>query len=167
MNQNENAKVPYSAKAVANELLEIARKYGQTLTPMKLQKLLYFTNAWYLALKEEPLIDELVEAWQWGPVVPSIYHALKNFGPNFIEGLCKDEDGNIPRIPQTDTYTHSLLNEVWRVYGHLTAIQLSNLSHVKDGPWDTANAENTMQLKNWPIRNEVIKTHFQRLRHNG
>src|SRR5260370_13471552 len=71
--------MPYPAKAVANEFLELAKKDGQQLTQMQLQKLVYFAYGWYLAITGTRLIDERVEAWQWGPVVPSIYKEFKRF----------------------------------------------------------------------------------------
>jgi uncharacterized phage-associated protein len=155
---------PYTAKAIANELLVIAQKNGEYLTPMKLQKLLYFAHSWHLAFTDKPLIDEQIEAWQWGPVVASIYHAKKNSGPNPIRNLCVDSEGNDPRVPIEDCYTHSLLAEIWKVYGLLTAIQLSNISHDKGSPWDTANNANGSQLRNWPIDNNAIKKYFRELR---
>ncbi len=42
---------------------------------MKLHKLLYYAAGWHLGFTGEPLFDEDIEAWQYGPVVPSIYLA--------------------------------------------------------------------------------------------
>src|SRR5260370_7712236 len=76
--------MPYPAKAVANEFLELAKKDGQQLTQMQLQKLVYFAYGWYLAITGTRLIDERVEGWQWGPVFPSIYKGLKRFGSSSV-----------------------------------------------------------------------------------
>lgn len=66
--------------AVANYFLDKAREDGVDLSPMKLQKLIYFAHGWHLAIYGEPLIDESVEAWAWGPVISSIYHDFKKYG---------------------------------------------------------------------------------------
>jgi uncharacterized phage-associated protein len=79
--------MPYDPKAIANYLLEVAKNHNETLTPMKIQKLVYFANGWHLALKNEPLINEQVEAWPYGPVIPSLYRAFRRFGDQAITAL--------------------------------------------------------------------------------
>ena len=69
----------YSAIAVANCFLDIADAQSRPITPLKIQKLVYIAHGWHLAIYEEPLIVELVEAWKWGPVIPLLYHEFKNF----------------------------------------------------------------------------------------
>ena len=76
--------MPFSAKAVANVFLELADAAKQTLTPMKLQKLVYYAHGWYLGLTGRPLLDELIQAWSFGPVVRSLYNEFKEFGADPI-----------------------------------------------------------------------------------
>src|SRR5437667_252720 len=60
----------YSAMAVANAFIKRAKeKQLRDLSPMKLQKLLFFAQSWYLARNDEPLIDDFFCRWQYGPVV--------------------------------------------------------------------------------------------------
>src|ERR1700676_3931940 len=70
----------HSALAVANWFLARAAADGKSLDPMKLQKLIYFAHGWSLALTDIPLIEEHPEAWDYGPVIPSVYHEFKLFG---------------------------------------------------------------------------------------
>jgi len=71
-----NATPLYRSMAVANWFIDHVRN----LTPLKLQKLIYYAHGWHLALRDQPLIDELIEAWEYGPVVPNVYHEFKEFG---------------------------------------------------------------------------------------
>src|ERR1700735_720713 len=73
---------PTSAAGAANEFLELGRheKGCPPNDQMKLQKLLFYAHAWYLALFGKPLFDEGFEAWPWGPVVRDVYFQTKDFG---------------------------------------------------------------------------------------
>ena len=77
----------YEAKAIANYFLEKAKAEGNSLTPMQVQKLVYFAHGWYLGLFGEPLIKESVQAWSYGPVIPSLYQEFKRFGNQGIDEL--------------------------------------------------------------------------------
>ena len=67
---------PYSALAIANFFLE----NHKSISPMKLQKLVYFAHGWNLAISNNPLIKEPIEAWDYGPVISTIYNEFKLFG---------------------------------------------------------------------------------------
>src|SRR5271154_5310253 len=137
--------MPFSARAVANEFLELAKAENRQLTPMGVIKLTYLAHGWYLALAGEPLLDENVEAWRFGPVVPSLYREFKEFGNCPITRLAKISpiwnraatltgDGSV--------YAKRVIKRVWEVYKHLTAVQLSNLTHEPNSPWtQTPNKE--------------------------
>ena len=60
---------PYTAKAIANYFLKHRKRFKRKgpITQMKLHKLVYFAHGWHLALKGEPLIDETLQAWDYGP----------------------------------------------------------------------------------------------------
>ena len=81
---------PFNSKAVANHFLELAKRDGQTIDPMKIQKLAYYAHGFFLALYDKPLLDDRVEAWKWGPVIPSLYHEFKQYGGGPIVGLATD-----------------------------------------------------------------------------
>jgi uncharacterized phage-associated protein len=136
--------MPYNAKAIANSFLDLAIGHGQSLTPMKIQKLIYYANGWHSAIKREPLIDEQVEAWAYGPVIPSIYRAFREYGNQPITSPAMDfeffgepESGRDfhYHAPSLEDNTHqtefarALLNRIWEIYGGYSAAQLSNLTH--------------------------------------
>lgn len=72
----------YTAKAVANHLLDFGLTRKNEIPPLKMQKLVYISHGWHLALSDgKPLVsDEYVEAWPYGPVFPSVYHEFKHYG---------------------------------------------------------------------------------------
>lgn len=155
----------YSAKAVANYFIALAKKRGEKLTPMKLQKLVYFAHGWHLALTEHPLIDEKVEAWQYGPVIPSLYHEFKSYGKGSISEPATDLDDSlnfvVPELPvdsPADLYAKALIEKVFDVYGKYSGIQLSNLTHIKGSPWEQTWQPNLP--KGTDIDESIIKSYF-------
>jgi uncharacterized phage-associated protein len=155
---------PYDSKAVANYFLNLAERDGKTLDSMKLQKLVYFAHGWYLAVNGQPLIDDIVEAWQYGPVIPTLYHEFKEFGGGAITRMAKTVvvSGSKIRVsvpeldPRMDT---DLLNKVWETYGDMSGFQLSNLTHAPGTPWEQIWTINEGR-KNVDIPDDLIKTFF-------
>ena len=145
----------YDPKAIANYFIDKARATGEGLTPMKLQKLVYFAHGWYLGLKGRPLLAEPVEAWQWGPVIPSLYHEFKALGSWPITRRAGEDEflGDVgPNLPSDDTEAREFLDEVWRNYGGYTAIQLSNATHLAGTPWAEVSGQHEGNIP----RGEVI-----------
>lgn len=157
---------PYPAKAVANFFLKRARR-RRPITQMKLHKLLYYAHGWHLGLTGEPLLDETIEAWRYGPVVPSIYHEFKMFGSDPIDRLARHreprefESVKVPPVKKSDGFAFRLLQRVWRVYGNLTAARLSALTHAKDSPWTLARQADPLGLY-IEIPDDTIRSHFKK-----
>ena len=128
----------YRTAAVANEFLELAERDVEPLTPMKLQKLVYFAHGWYLAMTGEPLIEEPIEAWRYGPVVSSLYHEFKSFGATTPINRLARRNISHPRIDDVsgdNDLAKAIVGRVWQTYGRLTAVKLSNITHQPDTPW--------------------------------
>ncbi len=146
--------MPHHTISVANSVLGVASDHGEQLTPMKLQKLVYYSHGWHLGLDQGPLCDEEVEAWQWGPVFPSLYHAVKHWGnlpiaepvrlPRVFPITGKiDALFTTPRLSESEhRFEMALIRRVWDVYGHLTAIGLSRMTHEEGSPWVLARDGN-------------------------
>lgn len=159
----------YSAKAVANKFIEIAKEKGSPITPMKLQKLVYFAHGWYLSLTSgQPLIDEKIEAWRYGPVVPSLYHEFKSHGNRAIEGYATDLQADqglrfvTPHLPD-DKNLSAFIKKIWEVYGKRTAIELSNITHQPNTPWAEIWGSEGVP-NNTDIDDSVIKKYFDKVR---
>lgn len=147
--------MPYSAAKVANRMLEIARARGEELTPLKLLKLVYIAHGWSFPYLGEPLLAEPPQAWQYGPVVPSLYHAVSRFRAGPISGLIPDTDPQ-----ELSPQAAALIERVYNSYSRYTAIQLSNMTHMPNTPWSEAwNAHG----QNAVIPNDSIATHYQQL----
>ena len=128
----------HSPKSVANYFLELADAKGESISPMKLQKLVYYAHGWYAGYTQQPLIDEAVEAWQYGPVIPSLYHEFKRFGAGDIKGKAIDFDLRGPTEVATpsDQKIRTFLENVWKSYGGYTGVTLSEMTHAIGTPWD-------------------------------
>ena len=139
----------YSALAVANAFIERAKEGKLSgLTPMKLQKLLFYTQSWHLRERDQPLMDDHFARWQYGPVIPSLYHELKSYGNRpvtaLLSNLKPDAEDIVfvtPRVPESDTYTHRLNDRIINKYGKWSGTQLSNLSHEDGTAWALKGAD--------------------------
>lgn len=116
---------------VASYLIHLSNKIGEPLTNMKLQKLLYYSYAWYLVEKKnlEVLFSEEIEAWQYGPVVPASYDTYSKYGADIIKSVEGDGDLDVVTVD-----TKKLIEEVFVAYADKTAIQLMHLTHI-ESPW--------------------------------
>jgi uncharacterized phage-associated protein len=76
----------YKAMDIANYIVDYVNENNLgVLTPLKLQKILYYVSATYLKRTSDLLFSESFEKWQYGPVATSVYHNFKSFGINHIE----------------------------------------------------------------------------------
>lgn len=149
----------YESISIAELFINLSLKEGRLITPMKLQKLIYFAHGFYLATYDRPLIKEQVQAWKYGPVINSIYHAFKNYGNTHITEVAST-NLNVGRIKKED---QEFLITVWDLLKNYSAVELSNLTHVRKSPWDEVIEENGAIISNsLPISNDKIKGYFQR-----
>jgi uncharacterized phage-associated protein len=150
--------VPYGAIKVANELLRLAAADTppRALTPLQLLKLVYISHGWSMVHLNQPLLSEQAQAWQYGPVVPSLYHAIKQYGANPVSyPIQGDTDPQ-----ELSAEARALIAAVYRAYGHLSGVQLSNMTHQADTPWSQAWTRNG---RNALIPNNIIQEHYQKL----
>jgi len=101
------------------------------MTTMKLQKLVYYCQAWSLVWDETPLFEEKIYAWSNGPVVRELYDAHKGmFNITFSE-LSYAHPENI------DSTQKETIDAVLEFYGNHSSQWLSDLTHMED-PWKNA-----------------------------
>ena len=144
MTDETKTKPPYLPVHIANYLLWLADKDGYKITPLKLLKLVYFGYAWYLNLTGKKLFTEPIEAWRFGPVVPSLYHEFKRFGNHPITGYAEfyntleDDTPQYLTINGDDKTSWAIVCAAWKHYKDKSAIELTNLTHEVDSPWHEA-----------------------------
>ena len=108
----------------------ILEKHGP-MTAMKLQKLVYYCQAWHLVWREEPLFPERIEAWADGPVVPALWRLHRGaFKQSAIRGA---NSGHLTRNQQR------VVDKVLDFYGARNPQWLSDLTHM-ESPWREARA---------------------------
>lgn len=116
-------------------LLLVSEDEGDVISNLKLQKLLYYAQGFSLAIFDEPLFPEKVEAWIHGPVVPEAYHKYKIYGR---QSISYHGDADLSKFNED---AKELLDEVYEVYGQFSASMLRNFTH-EEPPWkDTPAGE--------------------------
>lgn len=132
----------------------------ESLTPKKLQKLLYFAYSWDLVFENESadsleteLFSDCFEAWVHGPVVPSIWKEYRVNGYNEITKLDKQPE-NI------DEDTIDTLEQVWEVYGKYNGNELESITH-QELPWKNARKNlSPLDRSNENIDKKVIFNYY-------
>jgi uncharacterized phage-associated protein len=146
------------AQAVADYFIAFSHQHGDPVSNLKLQKLLYYAQAWQLAIHDEPLFSDPIQAWVHGPVVPSVYRRYKDWAWKPIE--------DNPVFPELDQTAQEHLAEVMSIYGTMTAYGLELLTH-EETPWRNARGQLAVdEPSNAVISLEDMKT-FYRAQMNG
>jgi uncharacterized phage-associated protein len=106
----------------------ILKKKGE-MTAWKLQKLVYYSQAWSLVWDERPLFDERIEAWANGPVVPKLYKAHR--GKFLVSSVPCEKPAAL------DDTARETIDAVLDYYGDMHPQELSDLTH-SEAPWRNA-----------------------------
>lgn len=135
----------------------IVDKSETPITPMKLLKLVYIAHGYRLGLDGAPLLDEQVQAWKFGPVVASVYHAVRDY--------CSCP---VTKVAGAGEWTGLLtirelmiISIVLDKYGQVDAVALSGATHKSGTPWSTTweyheqNAEISNDLITYFYRNMI------------
>lgn len=144
----------HSSVAVANYIIDKAMSKGNPLTPMQVIKLVYLCHGWMLGLYNRPLINEPVEAWQYGPVIKNLYQRVKQYRSNPILDKLDNTDSVFSEEEQ------DVMDQVINKYSSLSGVALSSLTHADGTPWsNTWNPE----IRNVKISNDLIEDHFKEI----
>ena len=155
----------YEARALANHLLDIADDLRMPLTHMALHKVAYFAHGWRLAERGEVLVVDDFEAWEHGPVLPSVYAAFKGAGRAAVVGRAETFDpvSQVRAVARgrVSVGDHHFLRDIVKAYGRLNALTLSDMAHRPGGAWDQVwNAKSGRVTLGMRISNEAIRIDF-------
>ncbi len=118
--------------ATVHDVAQYILKQRGPMTAMKLQKLVYYSQAWHLVWDEEPLFQELIEAWANGPVVPALY--AQHRGQYQVAEL---SEGDAAQLSESEQET---IDAVLGYYGDKSSQWLSDLTH-RERPWKRTREE--------------------------
>ena len=118
---------------------------------LKLQKLLYYCQGVHLARTDGIIFEDKIEAWQYGPVVPNVYHKYKGFGFDII----KEDIQNEVNLVEEEIET---IDMVLDYYGQFSGLELVSKTHSED-PWKEAYKPN----ENNEITIDSIKKYFKEM----
>ncbi|NJM68627.1 MAG: SocA family protein [Acaryochloris sp. RU_4_1] len=121
-----------------------------SITQLKLQKLVYYAQGFYLGLYGKPLFLESIEAWEYGPVAPVLRNKHINLGAKPIS--LNDISCEKP-IGDDEVRTH--LERIWLCFGHYTAGKLVDMTH-QESPWK----ETYIPFTNVRIGEQLMRHHF-------
>ena len=113
---------------IANYFIWLASETGSFISNLKLQKLVYYTQAWHLAIYGEPLFEEDFQAWIHGPVIPELYQKYESFGWRPID---------VDVTPQLPPATIEFLERVSDEYFSCDGYELERMTHA-EAPWNLA-----------------------------
>lgn len=158
----------YKVMDVSRYIINHLNDEGSSVSNLKLQKLLYFVQGFFLCIKDEPCFEERIEAWDFGPVVPKVYHEYKIFGANSIpsiEGHFEfSSHGNsieVRKIIFDDSIfsdiDKGIINMVLDKLKKYSATKLVDITH-NQAPWQKAYECG----RNNTISNESIKECFEK-----
>lgn len=128
-----------SPTVVCNNILRRAFNENIPVSPMKLQKLMYFVSCEYLKATDSDLLSENFGVWQYGPVLPTVYDEFKSFGSSSITKYAKDASGNSFAIDEsTAPHLKSAIDRVWSTFKNFDGISLSQITHKDGSGWSKA-----------------------------
>ncbi len=140
----------YSAVNVAKYIIQRCNQLGKSISNLKLQKMLYFIQAEFLVSQNTPCFGERIEAWDFGPVVPDIYHRYKVYGSASIPSVVDDD-----YCPFNER-DKALADDIIEACAKYSASTLVEITH-RQSPWISAYH----RYSGAPISNESIKFFFK------
>ncbi|MCQ2084812.1 MAG: DUF4065 domain-containing protein [archaeon] len=143
------------AADVADFFIDLCKDSKHPMTNLRLNKMLYFAQGWHLATYGTPLFSDPIQAWDKGPVIPTIYHANKKYHSKAIPVL--QNPGYLRKFDGSNINT--FLVDVYNQYEFRSTQSLVSETHAEDSPWKMV-FDGTL---NKEIPQELIQKHFSEL----
>ena len=122
---NENRiTMAYDVKEIAKKIIaKTDTEHGDTISNLKLQKMLYYMQGFHLAFFGTPLFEEEIKAWQYGPVVPSVYEEYKRYESKAIDL----PEGPVIELTEDE---EAVFDNVYDEYNQFSAVALMKMTHI-------------------------------------
>lgn len=143
------------AVPVASAARRLCERSQWSLSNLALQKILYLAHMVHLGWTDNPLIDSGFEAWDYGPVQPSLYHKVKVFGSSPIKDIFHDAH---PLIDQSSEA--QALDAALEHFGGLSPGKLVAITHHAGGAWDK---HYNPSVRGLPIPDRDIRKEYQEI----
>ena len=142
----------------------IIEKSRYTKTHLQVQKLVYISHGFMLAIHDRPLFFDDVEAWSHGPAIPSIYWAFERWGSDVIGNTTPPP----PPPKQFDDEERKVIDSVYENYDKFSGYRLSDIARNTGGELDTPWAQcYEYGGENTVIDNGLIKQYYKLLLNVG
>lgn len=161
----------YTAMETACAIINYSNEIDAPISNLKLQKVLYFVQGYYLQMKDIPFFNDDFEAWPYGPVILDVYEEFQQYGSNFIPSVSDYEEFDYDKFDYVlkqydeiifDNKDLDFIKAVVRKLRKYTASNLVTITHAQD-PWRNA-IKNGNRSK---ISKESIKKYFDTRSKNG
>jgi uncharacterized phage-associated protein len=152
----------YDARAIANWVLDHADFLHLPITNLALNKILYFSHGWYLATENRCLVNYQFEAWEHGPVLPTVYHQFKAYRDSpiatraqMIDLQTGEDKAATCSLSESDS---AFMERMVGFYAIKSGPMLSLMSHEPGAPW--AQVRGTHARPGMVISDDVIRAYF-------
>lgn len=144
-----------NTQVVANTFLYYAFQENIDISPMKLQKLMYFLFREYAKSSNKKLFSEPFEAWAYGPVLPSIYYEFQSYGKRKIDKFAKDAQGHVKILGlNNNDVLKRCFYTIWARYKFYSGPELSSITHKVGTAWYKAKENGNPMLSFEDILND-------------
>lgn len=157
-----------NALSVANYFIHLAKRDNKPIQLLGLVKRVYIAHGFALALLKHGLLDprfDKVEAWKYGPVIPSVYHSFKQYKSEPITEPtivmeCDENFNPTFKTPELkDDKAKMIVEMVWKRYYNYTGSQLVTLTHREGTPWGACFKEG----ENCEIPDSFTELYYKKL----
>lgn len=151
----------FSYEEIADYFIALSNKSENLITNLKLQKLVYYLQAWHYTLFKEKLFEKEFQAWIHGPVLPDLYQDYKHFKWKPIDKNVGDE--SIDSVEdKLNAEQKELFNQVVDEYFGLSAYELERLTHA-ESPWKNARkGKEPDEISREPISYKDIEEYYSK-----
>lgn len=161
----------YTAMDIACAIVNYSNEINQPISNLKLQKVLYFVQGYYMQKNGHAIFNDDFEAWPYGPVVLEVYEQFQQYGSNFIPTITEYEDFSFDEFDYViKEYNDNIFEKqdlkfiktVVKKLSKYTASNLVTITHAQD-PWKNAIKNGNRST----ISKESIMHYFDKRSRNG